>query len=264
MTIASQTSGGVPGPGHNDPFQKLKDTFRTLGETVGKAADARVKFLIATADAAYQQQVDLKPSKHGTDRDDAAVLLEEYRAGRTKATVFDVRDPNISKEISCARAMIKFGSMTKFGPGQPVGTMNDFLTGYSRSRKNPSDAARMVDASNALLSFARAHQRRDTLMTEAEMQEFFFEKPKQSKTSLQYLQTQRKNLQNLFEGKAANGAACDNDPLIEQSIKLLDKRIKAIIGASKAPATPAPTAATPPVADPAAAALTALAAFCQK
>lgn len=236
-----------PGPGHNDPFQKLKETFRTLGETVGKAADARVKFLIASADAAYQQQVDLKPNKHGTDRDDAAVCLEGYREGRTKAVVFDVKDPNISKEISCVRAMIKFGGMTKFGPGQPVGTMNDFLSAYAKARRNPADASRMVDASNALLSFARAHQRRDNVMSDAEMAEYFYQKPILHKNSLQYLQTQRKNLQNLFEGKAVNGNACDNDPLIEQSIKLLDQRIKAIIAASKpaakpvAPATPVAT-----------------------
>lgn len=235
----------IAGVGHNDPFAALKSIATDLGTQAGKGKDTRVKFFIAIVDAGYGGVIDLNANKHGPERDDSSVLMEAYTKAQGSATVFDTKAPNIRKEVACARTCVKLGQWPKGGTGEPVATMNNLLTIRNNLKKDPAQAKKLDDAANTLLKYARAQIRRDTLLDADELTELCYKRENNMKTALQYLQQQRDNLEKLYLGKAVNSTACDNDPMIEAAIKMLDKRIKVILTQQKAN-TPAPAAAVTP------------------
>ena len=188
-------------------LQDIEARVDQLGEDYGKGKDTQVKFTMQMIEGAYHGVLDLNHSKHGAERDDATVLTERYVKKQTGASMFDAKAPNQRKAISCARTGIKLGGWPKGGNGEPIATVNNFVTEWVKLRKNPGMAGKLNDANNALLAFARAQLKRDTLIDDSEFPQFFFKTAPTDATVEEIIASTVKRLDKLIDGSAANGTA---------------------------------------------------------
>lgn len=238
--------------GTNTPtLADIKQIAADLGADHGKGKDTQVKFLLKMVEGGYHNALDLKPSKHGTDIDDAAMLAETYVKAQTGAAVFDAKAPNQRKLISCLRTGIKLGAWPKGGNGEPLATVNNLMTHRQKLKKIPAEAKKLDDAANTLLKYARAQLKRDTLIDDEELHDFCYKPSADLATAEQIIDRMSKQLSKLIDGSASQSTAQDNSSEIRNARDMLRKRLAAIATARGKAKGPAGTAAYVPHAAPA-------------
>lgn len=215
-------------------FADLLQTAQDLGEQAGKGTDTQVKFLLKAVEGGYHAALDLNSNKHGTDVDDATKLAETYVKAKTAHVVFDAKSMNQRKLISTLRTSIKLGSWPKGGNGEPLATVGNLMSRRQKLRTNPAVSKKLDDAANTLLRYARAQIRRDTLIPDAELDDFLYKPGKNLPTGEDILSNMSKQLDNLITGHAANKTAQDSDPLVIAARHAIRQRLAAI-AAARAP-----------------------------
>ena len=185
--------------------QDMEDRVDQLGDEAGRGKDVAVKFTMTMIESGYHNIYDLNKNKHGKDRDDASVMAERFAKKQNASAMFDYKGPNERKASSCARTGIKLGSWPKGGAGEPIATVNNFVTDWIKQSKLPSNKGRMIDANNALLSFARAQLKRDHLIDPSQFSEFMFKADKDEATAEEIIEAAVKKLDKLIDGSASNG-----------------------------------------------------------
>lgn len=209
-------------------FDQLLQTATELGEQAGKGKDTQIKFLLKAVEGGYHNALDLAPSKHGTDVDDATKLSEAYWKAQQNAVVFDAKAGNQRKTISLVRTSIKLGSWPKGGQGEPIATVNNLMTIRQNLKKIPAEAKKLDDAANTLMKYARTQLKRDTLIDSAELKEFCYKPGKDMPTAEDIIEKCAKQLDKLIDGSAANSTAQDNSPEIRAALASLRQRLAAI------------------------------------
>lgn len=224
-------------------FADLCQTAAELGADAGKGKDTQVKFLLKSVEGGYHNALDLSPSKHGTDLDDATKLAEIYVKAQQGAVIFDAKAPNQAKLISTIRTSIKLGGWPKGGNGEPLATVNNLMTIRQNLKKVPATAKKLDDAANTLLKYARAQLKRDTLIDDSELTEFCYKPGKDLKTAEQIIEAMEKQLSKLLDGSASQSTAQDNSNEIRNARQLLRGRLSAIATARGKAQGPAPQVA---------------------
>lgn len=198
----------------------LKKVAQQLGEENGKGNDTQVKFAMKLVEGAFYNAIDLEADKHGKDKDDAIILAGEYVKAQTGSSYFDHRAPNQKKLVSCCRSLIKLGQWPNGGPGEPLGTMNNLVTDWSKLRQQPANKGKLDDAFNTMMKFARQQVKRDAIMDKAELNDLCFKKQASQRTVEQRLDSARKELTKIKE--------LDSSSHIIVAINEITKRLKAI------------------------------------
>ena len=214
----------------------LKDVIE-LGTLNGNSKDGQIKFDLKVASAAYLGTLSLDENKHGKDIDDATRLTEGYWKAHNSAVIFDAKAGNQRKTISTTRKMIKLGSCPKWGVGQPMSALNDLVSMRQTLRKDPAQAKKLDDAHNAVMRWATAQLKRDTIVDDAELKTFCYKSDVEERTGAGVLEAIRKLANNLKVGKVSNCPDCDDSPEVQSIINSCTKRLVAIAKA-KAPGAP--------------------------
>ena len=221
----------------------LMDVAQELGKEAGKGRDTQIKFLLKVVEGGYHNAVDLAKNKHGQDIDDATKLAETYVKARQNSVMFDAKADNQRKLISCLRTNIKLGQWPKGGNGEPLQTVNNLWTMWRKLRADPALAKTLDDAANTQMKYARAQLKRDTLLSDDELRELCFRKPKgDALTAEERLEATRKLLDKLIKGGFPDGAQ-DNSSDVIVARDSLTRRLIAIAkekGAAKQGGSNAP------------------------
>jgi len=217
-------------------FADLTTIAQDLGAQAGQGKDTQIKMLMKLVEGGYHSAIDSDRNKHGQDMDDATKLAETYVKAQTGATVFDAKAPNQRKLISCFRTCIKLGQWPKGGPGEPLGTMNNLMSQRQKLRQNPATAKKVDDAANTLLKYARQQLKSDQLIPDDQLNEMCFRKTPELRTAEEIVESLRKQLRQLHEGKAANNTALDNSKHVKDAINALSRRLEEIRNPKKAAA----------------------------
>lgn len=220
--------------------QSLEAMVDQLGIEAGKGADTQIKFHIGLVEAAYHQVIDTTADKHGAGIDDAQYYVERYHKAKSGATVFDAKGNAGRKAAATSRTCIKLGMWSKGGIGEPISTVNNLITDWQKERRNPANKGKLDDATNTLLKYARAQLKRDQLVDPQELRSFIFKKPSTLPTAEDILDGTRKQLQKLYDGKAANNTQIDNSVEVKAAIQSLTKRLRAIADEKRAAQTAVP------------------------
>lgn len=215
-----------------------------LGATLGAGKDSQIKFLMKALEGSFQGALDMDPNKHGKDIDDATKLTEAYVKAQSGATVFDAKAPNQRKAVSCTRTLVKLGQWPKGGSGEPMATVNNLMTMRQQFRKDPTKAKLLDDAANTLLRYARTQMKQDTLIDASGLTELCFRKQPDPRTAEEILESARKQLIDLVNGKAAGGTAQDATKHVKAAVQSLTDRMKEIATARGAAKGAAPAPAT--------------------
>lgn len=211
--IANPILGVSPGAGGNlthspsndNRWDMLNELTQTLGTQSGLGADVQIKFMLAVTDAAYGGVVDLSENKHGDGMDDATYLTDVYFKARRESNVFDHKSNAGRKAISLTRTCIKLGSWSKGGNGEPIGTVNKLMSIRAKYRKDPSQAKNLKDAASTLIDYARAQLKLDTLIDDEGLDALVFKNPKNESTVEDVLDSMRKTLKKIYDGKHSAG-----------------------------------------------------------
>lgn len=222
-TAALVTNAPSSPAGNKMTLDDVKAKARDLGEQAGKGKDTQVKFLLSCVEAGYYGTIDVVNGKHGTDRDDATVLAEEYVKAQGTATVFDSKAPNQRKLISCLRTGIKLGAWPKGGNGEPLNTVNQLMSERQKLRKDPVQMKKLDDAANTLLKYARAQLKRDTLMDATEWKPLLYKPGKDTPTAEEVVEGMRNSLQKLVNGR--KDGVQDNSKLVRDALAALNQRM---------------------------------------
>lgn len=225
----------------NSPtFDTLMEVAKELGGQSGGAKDTQIKFDLKMIEGAYLGALSLDPNRHGKGVDDAEKLGEAYYRAQTGAMVFNAKADNQRKLVSNVRKGIKLGSCPKYGVGEPMGVVNRLLTRRQQLKKDPSNKGKLDDAHNALMRFATAQLKLDTLVADGDLDQFIFKGDKDPRTGEEVLDALRKTATKLSQGKVNNCPDMDNSPEVQAIIKACTKRIDAIVKARAPGATQAP------------------------
>lgn len=224
----------TPTNGNKPTLDDVRAAIKDLGEQAGKGVDVQIKHFLKIVESAFLNVINTDPDKHGTGIDDATLLSDDYSKAQSGASIFSTKAA--IKTISCAKLGIRFGMGSKWGPGEPLNTLNTLVTLWRKLRADPANKGSLVDAFNAATKFARAQLKRPTMIGDAELRGFCFKPGVEIKTAEEVLDDIRKALRKLRDGTASKGNALDASPEIIEMIKQADKRMKAIATA-KVPQT---------------------------
>lgn len=218
------TSSTIP----NAPtFEDVRASIAELARTGGAGKDTQIKAALKVVEAAYHGTVDFTPNKHGPGRTDAVVLAEDFTRNFTGAMIFDTKAPTSKKLISCFNKLIVFGNTPKWGTGQPMQIVNDFLTARQRARARPQ-GRKLADAFNAFMAFVRAQSKEDSLMSPAEFDQFIFKPEADVRTPREVIDTVRTTMLKLQKGQVAHCNERDDSAEVQQIIALCTQRIQAL------------------------------------
>ena len=212
-------------------FADLEKVATELGEQCGKGKDTQIKFMLKVTEAAHAGAIDTAPNKHGPGIDDATKLAGFYYKAQTGATIFDHTQNNQRKLTSCVRTAAKIGGWAKGGVDEPLNTINSLLTHRQTLRKDPNMVKKLDDAANTFLRFARSQLKRDTLIEGEELKAMVFKPTHDPAGPEAVLKRLYEGTEALLKGKASNGHAQDNSPLIAAAAQQLKKRLDEIASA---------------------------------
>lgn len=215
-------------PPLSNSFADLMETARELGEQAGRGKDTQIKFALKIVDAAFHQRIDIDPNKHGLGVDDAEKLTEAYVKAQNSAVVFDSLAANQRKAVSCTRTLIRLGMWPKGGQGEPMASVNNFVTERQKLRADPKNSKKLDDAFNSLLKFARTQIKRDQLIPTQERQGFMFKSQPAFATTEECYAAIRKAAQNIKSGKASHNTVLDKSPEVDAIIKACTDRIASL------------------------------------
>lgn len=229
------TASGTAAP-NKPPLEALLDRAIDLGKQAGQGKDTQVKFDLMIAEAAYKGTIDLV-TKNGED--DATRMSAAYVQAQQGAVIFDTKAPNQRKTISNTRKMIKLGTLGKWGPNEPLQTLNELVTMRQNLRKDPGNAKKLDDAHNMLMKFATAQLKSDTLFAGDDLKWFAFKAESGQRDAEDVLEGVRKTLNKLKTGQVPNCPDVDTSKEVAAAIAALTTRLTAIAKA-RAPAPGAP------------------------
>lgn len=213
-------TGSIP----NAPtLASLRADLDALAKTGGAGKDVQIKAALKVVEAAYLGTIDLAPNKHGTGITDATLLAEDFVKNYSGALIFDTKAPTSKKLIACFNTIIKFGGVPKWGQGQPMQVVNDFLT--ARQRARAKGGKKLEDAFNAFMRFIRAQLKEDTILTTAEFDKFIYKKDSEPRTARDVLDVVRNTIIKLRKGQIANCPDKDDSPETQQILSLCNQRI---------------------------------------
>ena len=207
----------------------LEASAKDLGEQSGKGKDTQIKFGLVIVEGAFVGTLDRIPDKHGVGINDATKLAEVYYKAKSGATIFDAKADNQRKLVSCVNKLIELGNKP-FGVGEPMGTVNAFITARQKAKGQGGMAKRLDDAFNALMRFARAQVKSSTLIDPADFASYYLKVAPDAKTELDYLEATRKKAMNV---KAGRGGVHGDTGTQDAIISACTKRIKAIAAANQ-------------------------------
>jgi hypothetical protein len=213
-----------------------------MGEEAGKGGDTQIKSLLKLVEAGYHGTYDLTPNKHGVGTDDAVDFTQRYIKAQGSTAIFDKKALNTRVQISKFRTGIKLGGYTKGGQGEPVATVNNFVSHWLKLKKVPANAKRLDDAQNAFLKFARAQLKRDTMIEPAEFDTFAFKPAGDLATAEDIISAMVKQLDKLIDGKAAKGTVQSKTQNTLAARQALRSELSAIAKARGKALGPAPQA----------------------
>lgn len=239
MQMNQTTPTATQGPKFEDLLAKAKE----YGADRAQGADAQVKFALMVMEAGYLGTVDLTPHKHGQNRRDGMVLAETYVRARTGATVFDTKSDSARKLISNLDKCIKLGGDHRWGGSEPMSTVNDLLR-FRQSEKK-AGSKKLDDAFNTLMRFATAQLKSDTMLTGPALQAFVYRRETEARDAEDVLDSVRKMLTKLTQGKVANCHDADASAEVKAAIKQISTRLTNI-AKSKGAAQNGPASATAP------------------
>lgn len=231
----AHTASGSPLP--NAPtIETLLEKATDLGKQAGQGKDTQVKFDLLVAQAAYMGTLDTMANKHGNEVDDATHMAAAYVKAQQGAIIFDTKAPNQRKTISNVRKMIRLGGTPKWGPGEPMQTLNDLVSMRQKMRQDPAFSKRLDDAHNMVMKWATAQLKSDTLISDpADLKSYALKADHAPRDAEDVLDSVRKTLFKLKEGKVSNCPDVDNSSEVSAAINALTKRLTAIAKA-RAPA----------------------------
>jgi hypothetical protein len=197
-------------PKSNTPtYDSLLQVAKDLGVQSGMGKDTQIKFDLTLIEGAYLGTLSLDPDRHGTGRDDGTTLAEAYTRARQGATAFDAKSDAGRKQVSNTRKCIKLGSNPKWGRGQPMQTVQEFVRYWQDCRKDPAKAKKLDDVHNALMRFATAQLKSDQLIPDDERNRFAFKTEKDEKTEMEKLDDIRKAIKKTGDQSVQIKAAYD-------------------------------------------------------
>jgi hypothetical protein len=186
---------------NHDTFEDTMAKATQLGIEAGRGADTQIRFDLLVAEGAYHHTLDLTPNKHGLGRRDGVVLAEAYVTARRGAVKFDAKSDKSRKLVSNIDKMIRLGSMTMLGRGEPMASINAFKEHWEKLRADPATAKRLDDAHNAMMRFATAQLKSKTLLPEDERNAFVFKTESEAKDLTETVNAMRNDVMRLMAGK---------------------------------------------------------------
>lgn len=204
--------------GVNRPtFDDYRAKAKALGASEGKGEDAYVGLLIQIMEGAYHGAIDMDSrDKHGKGRDDAFIIVADYRDERNKASQFKGKSKTERKILSNGRKAGKLGVSTKWGQGQPLANVSDLM--FRRSKAFALDAKNTDDAANTFLKYATAQNKSDTLIDGDALNGFCRKNVSPQRTNKAIIKATIKTLSKLD----------DSSQELKDGIEQLVKRVNAI------------------------------------
>lgn len=218
-------TGSIP----NAPtLASLRADLEALAKTGGAGKDIQIKAAIKVIEAAYLGTIDLQPNKHGQGVNDATLLAEDFVKNFSGALIFDTKAPTSKKLLSCFNTLIKFGNTSKWGQGQPMQQVNDFLHARQQARKK--GGKKLSDAFNAIMGFVRKQAKEDNLLTPQEFDEFIYKKDADPRSGKDVLDSIRQTIIKLRKGQVANCPDKDDSPETHAILTACNQRIAKLTG----------------------------------
>lgn len=211
-----------------------------LGQAVARGEDAAGLALVKITEAAHVGVIDLTKDKYGPSKDDPTRMAEVYVKGRNATAVFSAKADKYRKLRSNFAKAIKFGSCTKFGPGEPIGVLDRLLTVRRKLLTSNGNAKRMDDTANSILRFMTAQLKRDTIIGDSELSTFIYKNSSPDKRIEKALGELVKGMMKLSQGKYPR---CP-DPCDEMELQTAISNLNTIRNRLLTP-TPAPASTTP-------------------
>lgn len=234
--MANQTA---PAKSNVLTFADLEAFAKDLGEQAGKGKDTQIKFGLKVVEGAFVGTLDRIADKHGVGYNDATKLAETYYKAQTGATIFDAKSANQRKLVSCVNKLIELGNKP-FGVGEPMGTVNAFISARQAAKATGNMSKKLDDAFNALMRFAREQVKIDHLIDPADFAAYYLKNVPDAATEIDYLEAVRKKAIQVKNGK---GGLLGDTSTQDAIIQACTKRIKMLISAHPVAASTPPVAA---------------------
>lgn len=222
-----------PGIGHNapqSPFEKLREETRRLGSIMGKAEETLTTHFLQVIEAAMDGLLDLQKKKHNNDRDDAALLAEDYAVARNAEIVFSMKKPKHKVAAARTRLMIKLG---RADVGDVVSFVHRSMDLFRKMRAVPANSNKLKDPSNFMMAVARRTLVEKQILPMAVVTELAMKKETQEPTVVTVLEGMRQTATDLRDGRHRVGTYAAPD--IDTVIKALNRALKAIADAAGQP-----------------------------
>lgn len=175
-------------------FDSLMQTAAELGAKSGQSKDAQIQFDLCVIEGAFLGALSLEADKHGKGIDDATKLSEAYVKSRNKTAIFDAKADSMRKLCSTTRKCVKAGVSPKYGRGQPMQTVQEFVNYWRQQRQIPAEAKKLDDIHNALMRFLTAQLKSNSLLPDIERNRFAYKNAKDPKSEVDMLEDARKKL----------------------------------------------------------------------
>lgn len=224
--LGPTSESDMPTKGNAMTFDKVKEVAAELGKQAGLGRDTGGKFYYSVTEAAFNGAIDLTADKHGKNQDDAAILSEAYYKAQSGNVIYDAKAGNQRKLTSCVRTCIKLGGKSSLGRGEPMNTVDDFVSLRRKLRTNPANAKKLDDFPNSYLRMARAQIKSDTPLTADVLTQLCYKKERDEKTVADAWAGIRKAAQGLLKGK---GGISDDDPRVKTIIDTCTERLKDLV-----------------------------------
>jgi len=220
-------------PGHNAPpdtaFERLREETRRLGSIEGKAEETLTTHFLQVIEAASDGNIDLQRNKHG-DRDDAAILAEDYATARNEEVVFSLKKPKHKVAAARTRLMIKFGGAKV---GDVVGFVHRAMDSFRKMRSIEGNRNKLKDPSNFMMGLARHTLANKQLPSMADVNKMARKAETEEPTVADVLDSIRKTLVSLRDGKHKAGSWATSN--VDTALKALNRDLKAIADAVQPP-----------------------------
>ena len=234
MQAATANITAIP----NKPtFESLLGDAKRLGADRGRSKDAQLEFDMMLFENSYKGTLSLDRNRHGTGRSDAVVLSEAYVRAANATAKFDPKGDSEKRLVSNANKLIEVGSSTKWGRGQPMAWVQDFVDFWRGVRSKDPLALKKLpagktpkelnDVHNALMRLLTVQKRLDTLLPDNERNLYAFKTASQNEdTEVTRLEAARKALQKCQKNGDRSKEVADARDLLTKRLADIAKGVK--------------------------------------